>query len=99
MSATTRSPPGSTNWGKNDTKNGYTLGFSRSVSTPSPKTRRSDAHLTQRGARQAHDRGHEHGPELAWSMVLDSLVLAAEAEIRWLDHCESRLRRAAAAKS
>ncbi|MFC5729235.1 MULTISPECIES: PadR family transcriptional regulator [Nocardioides] len=33
--------------------------------------------------------------ELAWSLVLDSLVFAAEAEIRWLDHCESRLRRAA----
>jgi len=38
------------------------------------------------------------GPEpadLAWSLVLDSLVFAAEAEIRWLDHCEARLRRAA----
>ena len=33
--------------------------------------------------------------DLAWSLVLDSLVFAAEAEIRWLDHCESRLRRAA----
>jgi hypothetical protein len=27
--------------------------------------------------------------------VLDSLVFSAEAEIRWLDHCEARLRRAA----
>jgi DNA-binding PadR family transcriptional regulator len=33
--------------------------------------------------------------ELAWGLVLDSLVFAAEAEIRWLDHCEARLRRAA----
>lgn len=33
-------------------------------------------------------------PDLAWSLVLDSLVFAAEAEIRWLDHCEARLRRA-----
>jgi DNA-binding PadR family transcriptional regulator len=33
--------------------------------------------------------------ELAWSLVLDSLVFTAEAEIRWLDHCEARLRRAA----
>jgi DNA-binding PadR family transcriptional regulator len=33
--------------------------------------------------------------ELAWSLVLDSLVFAAEAEVRWLDHCEARLRRAA----
>ncbi len=38
-----------------------------------------------------------HAPaDLAWTLVLDSLVFAAEAEIRWLDHCESRLRRAAA---
>ena len=35
--------------------------------------------------------------DLAWSLVLDSLVFAAEAEIRWLDHCEARVRRAAAA--
>ncbi|MBM7517408.1 PadR family transcriptional regulator [Nocardioides nitrophenolicus] len=34
--------------------------------------------------------------DLAWSLVLDSLVFGAEAEIRWLDHCEARLRRAAA---
>ena len=32
--------------------------------------------------------------ELAWGLVLDSLVFSAEAEIRWLDHCEARLRRA-----
>jgi DNA-binding PadR family transcriptional regulator len=37
--------------------------------------------------------------DMAWSLVLDSLVFAAEAEIRWLDHCESRLRRAAAERS
>ncbi|UUZ61242.1 hypothetical protein LP418_11950 [Nocardioides sp. B-3] len=34
--------------------------------------------------------------DLARSLVLDSLVFDAEAEIRWLDHCEARLRRAAA---
>jgi len=32
--------------------------------------------------------------DMAWTLVLDSLVFAAEAEIRWLDHCEARLRRA-----
>lgn len=31
--------------------------------------------------------------DLAWGLVLDSLVFAAEAEIRWLDHCEARVRR------
>jgi len=36
---------------------------------------------------------------LAWGLVLDSLVFAAEAEIRWLDHCEARLRRAALDRS
>ena len=33
--------------------------------------------------------------DLAWGLVLDSLVFNAEAEIRWLDHCEARVRRAA----
>jgi DNA-binding PadR family transcriptional regulator len=32
--------------------------------------------------------------DLAWSLVLDSLVFRAEAEIRWLDHCEARVARA-----
>lgn len=33
--------------------------------------------------------------DLAWLLVLDSLVFAAEAEVRWLDHCEARVARAA----
>ncbi len=37
--------------------------------------------------------------ELAWLLVLDSLVFAAEAEVRWLDHCEARLARAAAERA
>jgi DNA-binding PadR family transcriptional regulator len=35
------------------------------------------------------------GPDLAWSLVLDNLVFAAEAEVRWLDHVEARVARAA----
>ncbi|MCK2036361.1 PadR family transcriptional regulator [Microbacterium sp. SSW1-49] len=32
------------------------------------------------------------GPEeLAWSLVMDSMLSAAEAETRWLDHVEQRL--------
>ncbi|WP_336645143.1 PadR family transcriptional regulator [Microbacterium sp. USHLN186] len=32
------------------------------------------------------------GPEeLAWSLVMDSMIFAAEAEVRWLDHIEKRL--------
>ncbi len=34
--------------------------------------------------------------ELSWLLVLDSLVFAAEAEVRWLDHCEARLARSVA---
>lgn len=33
--------------------------------------------------------------DLAWSLVLDNLIFAAEAEVRWLDHCEARVARAA----
>ena len=32
------------------------------------------------------------GPEqLAWSLVVDSMIFDAEAEVRWLDHTEQRL--------
>jgi DNA-binding PadR family transcriptional regulator len=34
-------------------------------------------------------------PDLAWSLVLDNLIFAAEAELRWLDHVEGRLKREA----
>ncbi len=34
--------------------------------------------------------------DLAWSLVLDSLIFAAEAEVRWLDHTEARVRRSVA---
>lgn len=45
--------------------------------------------------RQAGAEASPARADLAWGLVLDSLVFAAEAEIRWLDHCEARLRRAA----
>ena len=35
--------------------------------------------------------------DLAWLLVVDSMVFQAEAEVRWLDHCEARLVRAAEA--
>ncbi len=36
--------------------------------------------------------------DLAWLLVVDSMVFQAEAEVRWLDHCEARLVRAASAR-
>lgn len=29
--------------------------------------------------------------DLAWVLVLDAMVFQTEAEVRWLDHCESRV--------
>lgn len=29
--------------------------------------------------------------DLAWLLVVDSMIFQAEAEVRWLDHCEARL--------
>ena len=49
----------------------------------------SQAQLTDlRGTVFAGPAGPE---ELAWSLVMDSMVFAAEAELRWLDHAEERL--------
>jgi DNA-binding PadR family transcriptional regulator len=36
----------------------------------------------------------EAGGDLAWVLMLDSLVFQAEAEARWLDMCQARLARA-----
>jgi DNA-binding PadR family transcriptional regulator len=37
--------------------------------------------------------------DLAWQLVLESLIFHAEAEVRWLDHCEARLARQAAERT
>ena len=50
---------------------------------------------TRLKARAAEGDTSSGSSELAWLLVLDSLVFAAEAEVRWLDHCEARLARAA----
>lgn len=34
---------------------------------------------------------HNDTADLPWRLVLESMIFAAEAEIRWLDHCESAL--------
>ena len=31
--------------------------------------------------------------DMPWLLVVDSLIFQAEAEVRWLDHCEARLAR------
>ena len=47
-------------------------------------------------ALQDHNRRKRGTSDLADILVLDSLIFAAEAEIRWLDHCEARLRQSLA---
>jgi DNA-binding PadR family transcriptional regulator len=39
------------------------------------------------------DGGGASSRDLAWSLVLDNLIFAAEAEVRWLDHVEARVSR------
>jgi DNA-binding PadR family transcriptional regulator len=34
------------------------------------------------------------GSDLAWRLVIDAVLFQAEAEVRWLDHCETALVRA-----
>ncbi|SFC53532.1 PadR family transcriptional regulator [Streptomyces aidingensis] len=42
--------------------------------------------------------GTETQDEIAWLLVLEQLIFQAEAEARWLDHCEARLVRLAAGR-
>src|SRR5262245_17620707 len=53
---------------------------------------------TQRGATmrtlQEYTRLKARAPEhkdMAWRLVLDAMLFQAEAEVRWLDHCEASL--------
>jgi len=59
--------------------------------------------LAQRQRRESVRSLHEYtrlqrttGDDLAWALVLDHLIFALEAEIRWLDHVEAKVARAAA---
>ncbi len=46
-------------------------------------------------ATDAHASGRTSG-DLAWLLVVESLIFRVESQIRWLDHCEARIMRAAA---
>ncbi|MEE4545316.1 PadR family transcriptional regulator [Streptomyces sp. V4-01] len=43
----------------------------------------------------ARGEGAPDRDDVAWQLVLDQLIFQAEAEARWLDHCETRLVRLA----
>ena len=65
----------------------------RVVQTQRTATLRHLQALTKLKRGTSDDAGDQK--ELAWLLVLDNLVYAAEAEIRWLDHVETRLAREA----
>lgn len=55
---------------------------------------------TQRAASEEHlgeltaareSREDDSAQGLAWSLVVDSMIFTAEAELRWLDHVQTRL--------
>ena len=51
----------------------------------------------QRLNRAQYAGSDQEGPEeLAWALVVDSMIFATEAEVRWLDHVEQRLSKTAA---
>lgn len=54
--------------------------------------RRSSLAQLQALNRAKYAGANPDGPEeLAWSLVVDSMIFQAEAEVRWLDHTEQRL--------
>ena len=54
------------------------------------KAKQRDAERAGDGGRP-EDGGVNH--DLAWLLVLENLIFTAEAEVRWLDHVETRLHR------
>lgn len=52
----------------------------------------SEAHLENLTAERA-SREDDSPQGLAWSLVVDSMIFTAEAELRWLDHVQTRLAR------
>jgi len=49
--------------------------------------------------RLKHADQHADRGDLSWSLVLEALRFQAEAEVRWLDHCEAALARAARSRA
>ncbi|WP_194765480.1 PadR family transcriptional regulator [Microbacterium sp. UFMG61] len=67
-----------------------TLPGSDATAVVAAQRRASREHLESlRHLRSSRDDSTSEG--LAWSLVVDSMLLSAEAELRWLDHVEARL--------
>jgi hypothetical protein len=64
------------------------------VQTQRSATMRTLQEYTRLKARD--DRPDDRPVDLSWRLVLDAMLFQAEAEVRWLDHCEASLVRYAA---
>lgn len=63
----------------------------KDVSDIIQRQRTATMELLQKYTRHKKDADATH--DLPWLLALDALILKAEAEIRWLDLCEARLKR------
>ena len=62
------------------------------VATVIQTERKASQAQLQRLNRAQYAGSDPDGPEqLAWALVVDSMIFATEAEVRWLDHIEQRL--------
>jgi DNA-binding PadR family transcriptional regulator len=55
------------------------------------QTQRSATMLTLQELTRLKAASPDPAQDLAWRLVLESMVFQAEAEVRWLDHCEASL--------
>ena len=76
------------------------LAIKLAVAATLPGADATDVIATQRAASRRHlgalrdvrESREDDTPEgLAWSLVVDSMIFAADAELRWLDHVQGRL--------
>ncbi len=68
------------------------------LQTQRAATMRSLQDLTRLKRHGSDASTRDPGGDLSWRLVLESMVFAAEAEVRWLDHCETALLRAGAGR-
>lgn len=55
--------------------------------------RRASLNKLQSLNRAKYSGANPNGPEeLAWSLMIDAMIFATEADVRWLDHSEQRLK-------
>ena len=60
------------------------------------QTQRADTMRSLQDLTRVKRHGNREPADLPWQLVLESMIFAAEAEIRWLDHCETALLRSSA---